>query len=88
MDCDATYDAGIILGYERLRAYDLNYLYDSDAVCLCRSAPSAAAHRAAASAWTSPSTRRPRRRRGYRRPRPAHNWAPSASPRSHCTGGP
>ena len=31
MNCDAN----IILGYHWLRARDLNFLYDSDAVCLC-----------------------------------------------------
>ena len=35
VEFDVDCDAGIILGYDWLRAHDLNFLYESDAVCFC-----------------------------------------------------
>ena len=35
MEFDVDCDADIILGYDWLRAHDLNFLYESNAVCLC-----------------------------------------------------
>ena len=67
---DVDCEADIILGYDWLRAHDLALLSTR---MLSASAPNAAARRAAASAWTLRSTRRLRRPRASRLPRPARS---------------